>query len=117
MPALLPIGRKALPHPQFQLQWLCTIHHRAQLNVSQPNSMTDLSIAHNRRLRDRIGRRREGLQNVEWFVYQKAEAVRPFAAPLFKNSFSKTSDRDRRMGRMNISLQISIVSILNLQLL
>jgi hypothetical protein len=44
MPTLLPIGRKALPHSQFELQWLCDIHQRTQFNVWQPNSMTLLSI-------------------------------------------------------------------------
>jgi hypothetical protein len=45
MPAFLSIGGKPLPHPQFQLQWLCNTHQRTQFNVSQPNSMTIFSIA------------------------------------------------------------------------
>jgi hypothetical protein len=45
MPILLPIGRKALPHPRFQLRWLGNIHQTTQFNISQPNSMTLQSIA------------------------------------------------------------------------
>jgi hypothetical protein len=45
MAALLPIGRRALLHPQFQFQWPCNIHQRTQFNVWQLNSMTLLSIS------------------------------------------------------------------------